>query len=167
MKGGHGHPAIGKRPAVYSIDFRGFIAMRTIHDSRCGDFRKVACSLVANTLAKLPKTSLNGLLWGRTANIRPVSPICHHSWSAQAILRGVRHPFVTLGIVGCQASGSFSRAVLIAALGRKHTSFFAAERKLFLLKTIFHKIFLIKSFVLLTMELSVWTLAAWPVIRPF
>src|SRR4030095_14147193 len=41
------------------------------------------------------------------------------------------------------------------------------EQKLFLLETIFHKILLIKSFVLLTMELSVWTLATWHVTRPF
>jgi hypothetical protein len=40
-------------------------------------------------------------------------------------------------------------------------------QKLFLFETIFHKIFLIKSFVLLTMELSLRTLAIWHVTRPF
>src|SRR5262245_55725396 len=41
------------------------------------------------------------------------------------------------------------------------------SRKLFLLETIFHKILLLKSLVLLTMELSLWTLATWHVTRPF
>src|SRR5215475_14194572 len=41
------------------------------------------------------------------------------------------------------------------------------SKKLFLFETLFHKISLIKSFVLLTMRLSNRTLATWPVIRPF
>jgi len=41
-----------------------------------------------------------------------------------------------------------------------------AHKKLFPLETIFHKVFLIKPFVLLTMELSLRTLAVWPVTRP-
>jgi hypothetical protein len=66
-------------------------------------------------------------------------------------------------------SGSFPHPLLVPCLAAaEHLPvFLQSSQKLFLVETIFHKLSLIKSFVLLTMELSVWTLAAWPAIRPF